>query len=155
MQNTTDGKMHLPTLTPLSKRRDFIESRLIIYRYLSQMSTFKPAMILHYLDVLLGRLGDVMDYSVNVQSPINEEKTTKELIFISLLSQATSLPVEAMEPIIFLRLYNTKVAGIRGASWIASTLLNTPAPTPSLPRAPTASRGPAVWRTTSFPAWQK
>ena len=152
MQSTIDGKTQPRILTPLRRRRDFIESRLIIFRYLSKGWTFVTAATLKNCGKLLETLAESMDYSVNAPSPINEEKMTKELIFISLVSQGTSLPDEMTEVIIFSRLLNTKSMGIRGAYWVARGLLNMPALMPLSPPTTspaTASPGPDALPTIS------
>ena len=144
MLNENDGREHRPTLTPLHKREDFIESRLIIYRYLLKGLTFVTAATSRNCGKMLEILADVMDYSVNARSPTNAAEMTRELIFISWVSQGTSLPAEVTEVIIFSRLLNQRFMGIRGAFWHARVLLNTPAPTPSSPAIHTALRGVVV-----------
>ena len=138
MLNENDGKEHRPILMPLERRSDFIESRRIIFRYLSWGWLFLTAATLRDCGKLLGTLADAMDYSENAPSHIDVTTMTRELIFISSLSQATSLPDEMMEVIIFSRLLNQKIMGIRGASWVASMLSSMPAPMPSSPTTPTA-----------------
>lgn len=125
------GKIAKRILGPRWKSPDIIESRLIIFRYLSLGRTYLPGLILRNSERLLETLAESMDYSVNAPSRIRDRKTmTDELIFISLVSQATSLPDEVTELIMFSRLFNMKAAGIRGTFWIVSTLLNMDAPTP-------------------------
>lgn len=134
MQNETDGTMRSPTLRHLSRREDFIESRRITFWLLSQALSFPTALLSRKLEKVLARLSGVMGYSVNARYPIDATTMIQELIFTSLLSVGTSLPAEVMELRIYSRLFNTRVAGIRGAYWIVSTLFDMPALTPSSPQ---------------------
>ena len=141
MLNENDGKEHRPILTPLERREDFIESRLIIYRYLSKGMSFVAATTSRAFDSVQETLLEAMEYTENVRYPINVDTMTRELTFTSLLSQGTSLPAEIVEIIIFSRLLNQRSMGIRGAFWVASMLSNTHAPTPPSPTIPTVSPG--------------
>jgi len=137
------------TITQLSKRSDFIESRHIISQLVSRIPIFWTALILRDLELVQGTLQGVMGFSANVRSLTDEDRTTRELIFTSLLLQASSLPVETTVLTIFSRLSSMKIAGIRGTFWIVTTLSNTDALTPASPAIATASLGPDAWPTIS------
>ena len=87
MLNEKDGKMLSRIMNPVGSSVVFIESRRIIYRYLSLGRTFLPGLILRNSERLLETLADCMDYSVNAPSRIRDRQTmTDEFIFISLVS---------------------------------------------------------------------
>jgi hypothetical protein len=150
MQKENDGKLRRGTLTHLSRRSDFIESRRITLWFLSALPRWLTAKTLLELGKMQGVLYDAMEYSGSAQSHTSETKTMKELMFISLLSQATSLPQEMVMVMLSSRLSSMKVAGLRGTYWLGEILLDMPALTPSLPRTPIVSPGPDAWQITNI-----
>lgn len=150
MLRETDGTTRSSTLTPVWKLSDYTESRRIILQLTGdRFPSFMTGKILLDLEKIQGMCSDLTEYSENVQFLTFETKAIRELMSISLLSQV-SFAQEVKMTHILSRLLSMKVAGIRGTAWIAFTLLNMHAPTPSSRPTPIVSPGPDAWRITNI-----